>query len=422
MKRYKKHISNSLIYTLSTVFVKAIPFLLLPIFTKYLSKEDYGILGTIASLTAIIGIYIGLKPSLFIIVRGPQLSKREIAEYISNIIVLSSFLFLIVTIILLVFKPIFFANLDYYILILISCMALLNIAAEILDTIFQIEKKAINYAILQVLKMVIIISISLFLIVYLSWGWEGRYLAGIIVSIFVLIYAYKYLRNDGYLVVSISKQKIKELVIYLFPLTFHVLGLALMASIDIIFLGNMLNLEVAGVYTVAYSMGAIIGIVHDALLKVWSPEFYKRIKNANIEIKVKLVKFTYVYILASILLLTVFIFIVPYVFMLMVDDKFSSALHIVPIIAMGLTFESFRKLFIGYYYNKGKNWLIAMMTLSSGVINIILNYFLIPIYGIDGAAYATVISYCIVFLLTLVKLSDIETMPWTQFYLQEKYK
>lgn len=412
MKRYKKHISNSLIYTLSTVFVKAIPFLLLPIFTKYLSKEDYGILGTIASLSAIIGIYIGLKPSLFIVVRGPQLSKREIAEYISNIIVLSSFLFLIVTIILLVFKPIFFVNLDYYILILISCMALLNIATEILDTIFQIEKKAINYAILQVLKMVITISISLFLIVYLSWGWEGRYLAGIIVSIFVLIYAYKYLRNDGYLVVSISKQKIKELVIYLFPLTFHVLGLALMASIDIIFLGSMLNLEVAGVYTVAYSIGAIIGIVHDALLKVWSPEFYKRIKNANIEIKVKLVKFTYVYILFSILLLTVFIFIVPYVFMLMVDDKFSSALHIVPIIAMGLTFESFRKLFIGYYYNKGRNWLVAMMTLFSGIINIILNYFFIPVYGIEGAAYATMISYFIIFLITLIKLNDIEKMPW----------
>lgn len=185
-----------------------------------------------------------------------------------------------------------------------------------------------------------------------------------------------------------------------------------MASIDIIFLGSMLNLEVAGVYTVAYSIGAIIGIVHDALLKVWSPEFYKRIKNANIEIKVKLVKFTYVYILFSILLLTVFIFIVPYVFMLMVDDKFSSALHIVPIIAMGLTFESFRKLFIGYYYNKGRNWLVAMMTLFSGIINIILNYFFIPVYGIEGAAYATMISYFIIFLITLIKLNDIEKMPW----------
>ncbi len=412
MKKFKKHISNSLIYTLSTILVKAIPFILLPIFTKYLSKEDYGILGSIASIAAIIGIYIGFKPSLFIIVRGPQLSKREIAEYISNIIVLSSFLFLVVTIILLVSKPIFFANLDYYILIMISCMALLNIAAEILDTIFQIEKKAINYAILQVLKMVITISISLFLIVSLSWGWEGRYLAGIIVSIFVLIYAYKYLRKDGYLVVSISKQKIKELVAYLFPLTFHVLGLVLMASIDIIFLGSMLSLEVAGVYTVAYSIGAIIGIVHDSLLKVWSPEFYKRIKNANAEIKIKLVQFTYVYILFSVFLLTVFIFIAPYIFIIMVDDKFSSALHIVPIIATGLTFESFRKLFIGYYYNKGKNWLIAMMSLSAGIINAILNYFLIPIYGIQGAAYATVISYFIVFLMTLVKLNDIEKMPW----------
>lgn len=422
MKKFKKHISNSLIYILSTVLVKAIPFLLLPIFTKYLSKEDYGILGSIASISAIVGIYIGFKPSLFIIVRGPQLSKREIAEYISNIIVLSSFLFLIASVILLLCKPIFFANLNYYILILISCMALFNVATEILDTIFQIEKKALNYAILQLFKVIINISISLFLIVYLSWGWEGRYLAGIIVSILVLVYAYVYFKNDGYLVIAISQQKIRELVTYLFPLTFHVLGLVLMASIDVIFLGNMLGLEVAGVYTVAYSIGAIIGVVHDALLKVWSPEFYKRIKNANIEVKIKLVQFTYIYILFSILLLTIFIFITPYVFIFMVDEKFSSALHIIPIIALGLTFESFRKLFIGYYYNKGKNWLIAMMTLSAGIINIILNYFLIPVYGIDGAAYATVIAYFIVFFITLIRLSEIEEMPWSSCTLLKKYK
>jgi len=185
-----------------------------------------------------------------------------------------------------------------------------------------------------------------------------------------------------------------------------------MASIDVLFLGNMLGLEIAGIYTVAYSIGAIIGIVHDALLKVWSPEFYERIKNADILTKIKLVKFTYVYMLFSLLFLIAFMFITPYVFILMVDEKFFSALHIIPIIAVGLTFEAFRKLFIGYYYNKGKNWQIAKITLFSGMLNAFLNYIFIPIYGIDGAAYATVLAYLAVFLITLKKLNKIEIMPW----------
>jgi O-antigen/teichoic acid export membrane protein len=206
--------------------------------------------------------------------------------------------------------------------------------------------------------------------------------------------------------------KQKELVKYLLPLTFHVLGLVMMNSIDRIFLANMLGLEVTGLYTIAYTMGATLGIVHDALLKVWSPEFYKRIKTATTETKIKILKFQYLYIIGSFFMFGVFLVVYPYIFHLMVNEKFNSALNIIPIIALGLTFESLRKLFIGYHYNLGKNTRIAILTLVAGIANAVFNYILIPKYGVEGAAYATLISYILVVIITIIDVDRLEKINW----------
>ena len=411
-KKYKVQINNSLIYTLSTIISKAIPFFLLPIFTSYLSKKDYGTLGLIASIYAIVNIYVGLRPSLFLIVKGPQLDKDEISKYIFNIFIVSIYTFLLVILILLMVGYYFFNNLELYIFVIIGFLALFSVFNEILETIFQIEKKAYYYGIYQLSKTLLGTGLALLFIISFNMDWKGKYLADIIVILSFSIFSILYLNNQNYITKQYDTIKQIELIKYLFPLSFHVLGLVMMSSIDRIFLSNMLGLESVGLYSVAYTIGALVGIIHDALLKVWSPEFYKRIKNANSEMKIKLLKFQYLYIIGSFLIFGIFVLVAPYIFDLMINSKFHEAYNIVPIIALGLTFESLRKLFISYHYNLGKNTRIAIMTLSAGMINAILNYYLIPIYGMYGAAYATLLAYIIIFILTIIDLNKIEQIHW----------
>jgi O-antigen/teichoic acid export membrane protein len=412
IKKYKKQINNSLIYTLSTIISKAIPFLLLPVFTAYLSKEDYGTLGLIASIFGIASIYIGLRPSLFLIVKSPQMDKNQISEYIYNIFMIGIYGLLLVSAILFILKYIFFQDIASYVFILISLLAFFTIFNEVIETIFQVEKKAIHYTVYQLLKTSISIALALILIIYFEMGWQGKYFADFFIVFCFAFFSYLYLSKKGYVQKKFNINKQKEIVIYLSPLTFHVLGLVMMGSIDRLFLVNMKSLEIAGLYTVAYTMGATIGIVHDALLKVWSPEFYKRIKDASIQTKIKILKFKYIYILGSILMYGVFLLVMPYIFNIMVDEKFHSSYPIIPVVALSLTFEAFRKLFIGYHYNLGKNNRVAFITITAGVINVILNYFLIPTYGMSGAAYATLLSYVIVFIITIIDLNKIENIKW----------
>ena len=416
IKKYKKYINNSLIYIFSTIFAKAIPFFLLPVFTAYLSKEDYGTLGLIASIFGIASIYVGLRPSLFLIVKSPQMSKENTANYIFNIFIVSFYLLFIVTIVLLVLKYILFDEIATYVFVLITLLAFFTVFNEVLETIFQIEQKAIYYSVFQILKTVFSVGLALLFIIVFKMGWQGKYFADILVIFGFALFAVYYLYKNNYINPKVDINKQKETIKYLFPLTFHVLGLTMMGSIDRIFLSNMVGLEVTGVYTVAYTMGALIGIVHDALLKVWSPEFYKRIKDATLQTRIKILKFQYLYIIGSILMYSAFLLVMPFVFDLMVDEKFHNGYKVIPIVALGLTFEALRKLFIGYHYNLGKNNRIAVITISAGLINAGLNYLLIPIYGMMGAAYATLFAYIVVFIFTIIDLNKIENINWRLKY------
>jgi O-antigen/teichoic acid export membrane protein len=413
IKKFQKQINNSFIYIIATVIPKAIPFLLLPVFTTYLTKEDYGTLGLISSILAIVSIYIGLRPSLFITVKMPQMQKDKFAIYIFNMFVLAVYLFLVVGVILIVVKHFYFPKIESYIFILIACLSFFLLFNDIVETVFQIERKALAYAIFRLTKIGLVMGLTLMLIIVYDLGWRGKYFADLFILFCFAIVALIYLKRQNYIVYKFDVMKQVELVKYLTPLTFHLLGLAMMGSIDRLFLANMEGLASTGVYMVSYTIGTTIGFVHDALLKVWSPEFYERIKNASTDMKIKILKFKYLYMLGSFLVYGIFLLLLPIIFSVMVDEKFQDGYEIIPIIALGFTFEAFRKLFIGYHYNLGKNGRIAMLTIVAGIINAVLNYFFIPLYGIMGAAYTTLLAYVVVFILTIVDLNKIEKINWS---------
>ena len=85
----KKLFSNSMIYVLSLLFNKGLTFVLLPVLTYYLTKEDYGVLGLITAISTIASIYVGLFPSGFLLARFAEFGKDKMAEYIHHILLLT---------------------------------------------------------------------------------------------------------------------------------------------------------------------------------------------------------------------------------------------------------------------------------------------------------------------------------------------
>jgi O-antigen/teichoic acid export membrane protein len=367
-------------------------------------------------LTNITNIYIGLDPSLFLIVKGSQKDKKEVAVYVYNCAVLGFFSFAAVLVILFFLKglilPEALINNHGWLIYAIALYGIFSVFIRILQTIFQIEKKAFHYAVLQSMHAVFGISMALVLIIAFSMGWQGKYLAEFFVTFMAAVVSYFYLKNTGYVRAKFDFEIIRELFFYLFPLSFHVIGIALIGSADRLFVSKMIGLNTAGVYNIALTMGLIIGLFHDSMLKAWSPFFYERLARNDYGTNVKIVKLTYAYYAFSFALLAVFIAVIPFIFRIMIDDKFAAALPIIPVIALAYTFESMRKLSVGYLYHTNKTVLIAAIALSGGILNLILNYFFIRAFGAAGAAWASVTALFCIFLFSIYFSARNYRMPW----------
>ena len=417
---FKKLFSNSMIYVLSLLFNKGLTFLLLPVLTFYLTKEDYGVLGLVTAISTMASIYVGFFPSGFLLARFAQYGKEKMAEYMHHMLLLTIATTSLVLLILIGFQhyllPEHLEN-KTILMVVITLYAMFTIFFRFIDTLLQVEQNAIKFAVLQTLQSVGSLGLGLVLIIEFSYGWKGKYYAELLILFFVFIYAIYYIVKNQYYKYNTDYKKLKELFVFLFPLTFSVLGLYLMGTIDRIFISNMLGLEAAGIYNVAITMAIIINMIYDAISKALNPILYENLVINQKDSRIKIVKLIYLYSFVCIAIFALFVLILPYVFHLMVNGKFEEALILIPILAIGLTFEGLRKVLDAPLVFKHKVKSLATITLIAGLINIILNYFLIKIYGINGAAYATLISFLVLYIISFILVVKEIKLPW---FLTEK--
>ena len=417
---FKKLFSNSMIYVLSLLFNKGLTFLLLPVLTFYLTKEDYGVLGLVTAISTMASIYVGFFPSGFLLARFAQYGKEKMAEYMHHMLLLTIATTSLVLLILIGFQhyllPEHLEN-KTILMVVITLYAMFTIFFRFIDTLLQVEQNAIKFAVLQTLQSVGSLGLGLVLIIEFSYGWKGKYYAELLILFFVFIYAIYYIVKNQYYKYNTDYKKLKELFVFLFPLTFSVLGLYLMGTIDRIFISNMLGLESAGIYNVAITMAIIINMIYDAISKALNPILYENLVINQKDSRIKIVKLIYLYSFVCIAIFALFVLILPYVFHLMVNGKFEEALILIPILAVGFTFEGLRKVLEAPLVFKHKVKSLATITLIAGLINIILNYFLIKIYGINGAAYATLISFLVLYIISFILVVKEIKLPW---FLTEK--
>ena len=404
-----------MIYVVSLLFNKGLTFVLLPVLTYYLTKEDYGVLGLVTAISTIASIYVGFFPSGFLLARFAQFGRDKMAEYIHHILLLTIASTSLVLLILIGFQdyllPDHVEN-KTILMVIITLYALFTVAFRFIDTILQVEQHAIKFAVLQTFQSVGALGLGLVLIIEFSYGWKGKYYAELLILFLVFLYAIYYMVKNKYYKYNTDYKKLKELFVFLFPLTFSVLGLYLMGTIDRIFISNMLGLEAAGVYNVAITMAIIINMVYDSISKALNPILYENLVKNELSNRIKIVKLTYLYSIVCVVIFGLFILFLPYVFHLMINEKFEEAILLIPILALGFTFEGLRKVLEAPLVFKHKVKSLAVITLLAGLINIVLNYFLIKLYGIDGAAYSTLISFSFLYLISFILLVKEIKLPW----------
>lgn len=405
------------IYTFSSFFSAGLSFLLLPVFTHYLSKEDYGIIGLITTSVALLVPFIGLSSHGTIQAEYYRLSRDKLANYISTTLWNSFIVFALFLLIAFLVSNLISATIglpqDW--IWLIPFMALFSIPIAILLVLLQSENKPILYGIFSITQAIVGIGIGLFFVIVLDYHWKGRMLGIVLTGLLFFIISIIILYRKKLFNFSYNLSYSKSAILFGLPLIPHAVGGFIIESSDRYFIASMLDLSELGIYNLGYQIGGLIGMLDAAFVQAFIPFFYENVEKNTKESNIKVVRISYLYLiglLASVIGLYIF---APFLFTIFIDKKFLAGERFVFMIALGYFFVGVYKMFAGYIFYFKKTKYLAYLALINVVLNLILNYFLIKHYGAMGAAYATTISYFVVAVLIIIVSNRVHRMPWLNF-------
>ncbi|HIF9371802.1 TPA: oligosaccharide flippase family protein [Photobacterium damselae] len=383
-------------YFFSDLMIKGFLFVSLPLLSRLLSPEDYGRLSLINSTIMILFVFVSFNIQNAISNRVMK-SKDDIGEYIY-----SNLVFIIPIQILIILSSFFYA--DYicklfsisstefqWVLVISSLLSTVYIYTSYLQGTEQSRKFAIINVSGKVFEIILIFIFATLLT-------QDKYLSKIyaqgVILVLTILCIFPAFKNI--LVFKFKKEYIKDSLIFSIPLIPHVVSNSLLSQADRFIITKKLGFTEAGIYSFSYNLGMAIIVIIMAWNSSWLPKLYKRLNENNISDINSIIN--------SVCLVIGFLAFGNILFsremvMIMTDHKYYEAQYIMPIIIIGNSMIFIYQTYSNFTLYTRKTIYISIATVISLFINIILNFKLIPIYGVIGAAWATVVSYLLLSLL-----------------------
>jgi len=419
----KKVLTNSLIYVAGDIVNKAVPFLMLPILTKYLTPSDYGMIASFTSFVGFLAIFIGLSLHGAVNVAFFKLDRKALRVYIVNTILILGISTMVVFLIVFIFNTAISNRLLLekewlYIAILVSLSQFITLLNT---TLWIAEQNPKSYSIYQLTQTVLITALTILLVVGFGFGWEGQIIAMILGYISFAMISVVFLQKRDYFTFEYSKKDIKNLLKFGIPMIPHQLSGWIRTSGDKILLILMVGSTATGLFSVGYQVAMIMTVLASAFNRAWGPYLYKLLNEEdNQKNKIRIVKFTYLYFAAIIVLFVILYFLSELIFKYLLDKKFLDSMEFVIYILLANTFNGMYFMVVSYLFYTNETKKLAKITFSISIIHIMLSYFFIDMYGAIGVAYSGVISMFLIFIWVWYSGNSVYKMPWSLGILNDK--
>jgi len=388
------------IYTFSNILVKAGSILFLPILTRLLNPAEYGIVGLLSPIFQIITIV--LVFGLYI----PQTreysffkdDKEKLGSYLFSInifLIIIGIIFYIISTSsfgLKLWDRLFDINkvgvVNLKLTIIIGIIGSLNLMA---NTFFQIKKVYKKVAISSIISFVINILISFYLIKYYSFGAQGRILG--IMSGMLFVFLFQYLSYTKEFKLKFNYNYLKEAFIMGTPMILTGIMGNIINYSDRIVLGKYLDLEVVGVYSLAYTGGMVLTVFITSYINSWTPNFYeiiksnKRDKRLSFNLEIFTAILVFIALIGQLFGKEIIYFILP--------NSYLDTVKYLPYIISAMVLQGFYQYLVLFlHYNKDSKY-TPVITFAIGLLNLGINIILVPKYGAMVAVWSTIISFII---------------------------
>lgn len=397
LKDIKHTIRQSAVYGLSRISTKLISFILLPLYSLNFSIAEYGVIVRIETLWQILWtiFLFGLEPGIISWYnKFEDVKKRKVFLFsvsmfllVTNIIYTIIFYYASGFFSLVIFESAKYSELIFYASLIGSFEAFIFVVFLLL----RIREKALMYSLFSVVITVLNLLIQLYFILYTSQKLEGIFIAKILSPALVLImllpFFLKFIK-PGY-----DSATMKALIVYSFPVMLAGVVGTLLNQSDRYILGFLTGSAEVGLYGLAYN---ICGILNFFIIGPFALAFtviaWKKVKDDNAE-RFFTKTTTYLFYATIWMALMLSLATPTLIRIFTLNESYWLAKDVVPWIALSIPFYGISYVGFFSFYVTGKTVYMLWVYFISLAVNILLNFILIPKFGMYGAAAANIFSF-----------------------------
>lgn len=382
----------SISYALCSILQKCLSFITLPLFTRLLTTEQYGQYTVYSSWSGIVSIIITLNLAYGSFSKAMVKFEDRRDEYISS---LQGLCLLLSCAFLIVYLPFHKA---WNVLFELPTTLILLMMFEILfmtSVQFWSGKKRFEFKYKSVvavtLAMSVLSPVVAYVLVVLSdekgyariWGY-----ALVTVLFGAVIFICNAIKGRHFY----NKEFWKYALGFNVPLLAYYFSQVIFNQSDRIMISHITGESDAAMYGVAYNLAMILTFILNSINNSYVPWFYGKIKEGRAEDNKRIS--VMIAVLMALMILCI-IWYAPEIIFIMAGNQYEAAIYVVAPVSMSLLLLFYVQLFINveFYYEEKKLLIIA--SIGAAVVNIVLNYLLIPKLGFVAAGYTTLFSYVV---------------------------
>jgi len=391
-ERGKYLFKNVVLFSIGNIGIKVISFVLVPLYTNVLTTAEYGTVDLIYTISIILVPFITLNVAEAIM----RFALDKDANYgkIMSIGLICLLMSVIISLPAIPIASLFPKTNSYGFYIYLYTVSLS--CSQIMLCYLRGKELLLKYSIGNILYALILAALNILFLLGFKMGIAGYLSAYIIANTLTAIYAfiagkaYQDIKNF-----SFDKSLAKEMAKYSVVLIPNTFMWWIMNSSDRIMVSAMVSVAANGIYAISYKVPTMLAVLTTTFNQAWSysaikedesadkEEFHNRVYGSMVSVVITI---------AAGLLMILKIFLKFYV-----SEEFYEAWKYTPYLIIGFVFMTLGNFAATFYtVNKDSKGFLFSGT-SGALVNIALNFILIPVIGVYGAALATCISYVVVF-------------------------